>query len=173
MSAPSWPLVVAFTLAEEGGLTDDPGDSGGLTNFGISQAAFPDVDIRNLTRDGAEAIYRSEYWARVQGDDPRMLAGVDLMVFDMAVNAGVKTSAMMLQRCLGVEADGDIGEITLEAVACAVPARLIAALGAAQLAFYQSLPGWAKFGRGWGGRVARRQAEAMTMCNGSTQGAMT
>jgi lysozyme family protein len=172
MSAASWPLAIEFTLTEEGGLTDDPGDSGGLTNFGISQAAFPDVDIRNLTRDGAEAIYRSEYWARVQGDDPRMPTGVDLMVFDMAVNAGVKTSVMMLQRCLGVEADGDVGEVTLEAAACAVPARLIVALGAAQLAFYQNLPGWAEFGRGWGGRVARRQAAA-TMLNGSTTGAMT
>lgn len=168
MTAANWNACVTFTLGEEGGLSDDPGDPGGLTNFGISQRAYPGVDIRNLTRDGAVAIYHRDYWDRVAGD--ALPSGVDLMVFDMAVNAGVGRSAEMLQRCVGVAADGAIGPITLLAVKGSDAVRLIAALGAAQLAFYQALPGWAEFGRGWGGRVARRQATALAMTNSSTTG---
>lgn len=162
MTAANWPLVIDFTLEEEGGLSNDPADPGGLTNFGISQRAYPDVDVRNLTRDGAIAIYRRDYWARIHGD--QLPAGVDLMVFDMAVNAGMASSAKVLQRCLGVDADGVIGETeTLPAALAADAGKLIATLRAAQLALYESLPGWHEFGAGWGGRVARRAAKAYWM----------
>lgn len=162
MSIGNWRGCIAFTLTEEGGLVDEPGDPGGLTNFGISQAAYPGLDIRALTRAGAEDIYARDYWRAVRGDD--LPPGVDLMVFDEAVNAGVGMSAEILQRCLGVTADGVIGtEETVPAVRATEPVGLIKALGAAQLAHYQSLMGWAEFGAGWAGRVTRRQAAALEM----------
>ena len=168
MSGANWPACIAFTLAEEGGLVDAPGDTGGLTNFGISQAAYPALDIRGLTRAGAEAIYRGDYWGAVRGDE--LASGVDLMVFDMAVNAGVARSAEILQRSLGVAADGVIGEaVTIPAARAADAGLLVAALGAAQLAFYESLSGWNEFGRGWGGRVGRRLARAKVMAATTTE----
>lgn len=165
MSIGNWRSAVAFTLVEEGGLVDAEGDPGGLTNFGISQRSYPDVDIRALTADEARAIYRRDYWEKVQGDS--LPVGIDLMVFDMAVNAGVARSAEILQRCLGVTVDGVIGAAeTIPAASRAEAPALIAAMGAAQLAFYQSLPEWDEFGRGWGGRVERRRAEALRMAAG-------
>lgn len=161
MSADHWPACIAFTLGEEGGLTDDVGDPGGLTNFGISQRAYPDLDIANLTAAQAKAIYRRDYWAPLRGDD--LPTGVDLMVFDMGVNAGVRRTAAILQTCLGVAADGAIGPLTLLAARGADDARLIDDLAASQLGFYRSLATWPAFGHGWSGRVARRQTAARAM----------
>lgn len=161
MSAGNWNDCIAFTLREEGGLVDRLGDSGGLTNFGISQAAYPHLDIAGLTPEGAAAIYWRDYWERVAGSD--LPLGVDLMVFDMAVNAGVAQSGMILQRCVGATPDGVIGGATMAAVADTAPTSLVVALGAAQLAFYESLSGWAEFGAGWSARCARRSAEARAM----------
>lgn len=167
MSAANWPACIAFTISAEGGLVDSPDDPGGLTNFGISQAAYPDVDIRGLTAESAAAIYARDFWAPVRGDE--LPAGVDLMVFDMGVNAGVVRSAKILQRCLGVDVDGVIGAMqTLPAARAAAAAELIPALGAAQLAFYESLQGWREFGAGWGERVARRLVRAKAMATAMT-----
>jgi lysozyme family protein len=44
-------------IAIEGGLVNDKNDRGGLTKYGISQKAFPKVDIRNLTIDGAKIYF--------------------------------------------------------------------------------------------------------------------
>lgn len=51
---------IAFVFESEGGLSEDPNDKGGTTKFGISQRAYPNVDIKNLTRQQAELIYRSD-----------------------------------------------------------------------------------------------------------------
>ena len=54
---------LSVTLGHEGSdtITDDPRDPGGLTRWGISAAAHPGVDIRNLTRELAAEIYRTSY----------------------------------------------------------------------------------------------------------------
>ena len=51
--------AIVKTLAKEGGaiFTDDPNDAGGATKYGISQRAYPNVDIRNLTEQQAREIY--------------------------------------------------------------------------------------------------------------------
>ena len=51
-------------LEHEGGYVNDPNDLGGETNFGVSKKAYPDLDIKNLTRDEAKEIYRKDYWER-------------------------------------------------------------------------------------------------------------
>ena len=46
-------------------------------------ANFPDVDIKNLTPDGAAAIYRKHYWDEFRcGELP---PGLDFAMFDAAV----------------------------------------------------------------------------------------
>jgi lysozyme family protein len=117
----------ALVVNVEAGLSTDPNDPGNYTGghvgvgelkgtkYGISAASYPNVDIANLTEDGAKAIYLSDFWNAVQGDGlPWPLA---LLVFDSAVNQGVGTAKVMLQQALGVAADGVIGEATLTAAA--------------------------------------------------------
>jgi lysozyme family protein len=117
----------AFTIVVgvEGGLSLDPTDPGNWTGgkqgvgvlkgtkYGISAAQYPNVDIPNLTLDGAKAIYQSDYWNAVQGDALPWPLG--LYVFDASVNQGQGTARMMMQTALGVQSDGVLGPITLAA----------------------------------------------------------
>ena len=113
MDEKPWQTAIDFVLKYEGGLVDNPSDPGGLTNFGISSRSYPSVDIRNLTREGAEEIYRRDYWDAVHGDElPGPLA---VAVFDSAVNQGAGTAKRMLQISLDVDADGIIGPKTIKA----------------------------------------------------------
>ena len=78
------------TLSFEGGYVNDPVDPGGETKFGISKRAFPDIDIKSLTKPDAIKIYRKEYWDKL--DDILAPTKVKWKVFDMAVNMGVDTA---------------------------------------------------------------------------------
>jgi Glycosyl hydrolase 108 len=63
------------------------GDSGGVTKYGIEVSSHPGVDIRNLTRHGAVAIYASE-WQRYSIEAlPETLA---IAQFDVRVNGGYR-----------------------------------------------------------------------------------
>lgn len=75
-------------------------DTGGLTKFGISQKAHPDIDIANLTPDKAAAIFKSEYWDKINGD--ALPANVQHTAMDAAVNQGVDNANKWLK-----ESDGD------------------------------------------------------------------
>jgi lysozyme family protein len=116
--------AVNWTIDQhEGGLADTKGDHGGLTKYGISKAAHPDVDIANLTRDQAIEIYWNEYWqpSRYEEIQDLKLAG---KVFDEAVNCGSIQANKLLQRAVQrvggdavhIAVDGWIGPVTLAVV---------------------------------------------------------
>lgn len=50
-------------IANEGVLSNHPADKGGLTKYGISQSAYPHLDIANLTLDDCRKIYYADYWS--------------------------------------------------------------------------------------------------------------
>ncbi|MEW8049286.1 MAG: glycosyl hydrolase 108 family protein [Candidatus Thiodiazotropha sp.] len=113
MSFKSFKIALAHVLAMEGGYVNDSNDRGGATNFGISQKAFPDLDIENLTQDQAEVIYREKYWNPVRcGELPGPYA---VTLFDAAVNHGQIPAVRLLQQALRVKADGINGSITQSA----------------------------------------------------------
>jgi lysozyme family protein len=103
-------ISIKTVLENEGGLCNVSGDPGGLTNFGISQRAYPDVDIRNLTAAGAAAIYRRDFW-HYDAVESQLLA---TKIFDMSVNMG-HTAISILQRCVSVMPDGIWGPNTCAA----------------------------------------------------------
>ena len=139
-------------LAEEGGLAHHHRDPGGLTKFGISQRAYPNLDIASLTREQALSIYRADYWMKINGD--ALPTGLDLLVLDTAINMGCLTATMMLQDALGITMDGQIGPITLAHAHQAMPAIL---------GDYCALRAWRyeinrnedAFGKGWFRRLFR------------------
>lgn len=86
--------TVARTLEFEGGL--NPRDTNGTpSNFGINAKANPDVDVMNLTPQGATEIYRKRYWDAIGADklDPRTAH----VAFDTAVIAGPGKAKELLQ----------------------------------------------------------------------------
>ena len=61
--------IIEITLEHEGGYVHDPKDLGGETNFGIAGRFYPDVDIKNLTKEGAKEIYKKDYWDKNKVDE--------------------------------------------------------------------------------------------------------
>ena len=165
----NFPSSLVLVLAAEGGFVDHPSDPGGMTNLGVTQKAWRDwvkrgvdeAEMRSLTPEQVAPMYKSKYWDACKCDDlPR---GVDYAVFDAAVNMGPGRAAKLLQAALGVTADGRIGRATLAAAIAADPSDLIEIFSYEKEAFYQSLPTFEIFGRGWFNRVARVQTDAGKM----------
>lgn len=171
--------ALASVLELEGGYSDDPYDPGGPTNRGITLAVFarfrgvsldavsrPRVieELKAIPEDDVRAIYRSRYWGPAQC--PAMSAGLALFHFDAAVNHGVRASALMLQRALGVDVDGEIGPLTLRAIAKHDQAQLLEDYAAIRRDRYRALPHFWRFGRGWLKRVevAEARAKALVAC---------
>lgn len=164
-------------LTYEGGTVDDPRDPGGRTNQGITQRVYgawlvgqgkAARDVYGMTSAERDAIYRAQYWNRIDGD--RLPVGVDLVVFDGAVNSGVQRSVIWLQRALGIRADGSMGEVTLSAVA-AYPDHdeLIARICARRLAYLKALRTWRTYGNGWSARVALLRQKGQAQATGSIE----
>lgn len=169
----NFPTCDAFTAQSEGGFTDNPADpgnwTGGVVNvgrllgtkYGIAASAHPDIDIPNLTPEAASMIRETQYWYPVNGD--RLPPAFDLMVYDMAVNAGPPRSAKILQGLLSVAQDGVIGMATLAAINARPAASLLQLLLYAQKHFYETLPGFSTFGHGWMTRADQRYAAALKL----------
>ena len=161
--------AINFIFSVEGYVSNSKYDAGGYTKFGIAQKAHPNVDVKNLTLDGAKAIYRRQYWDACRCDDLNPTLALYLM--DFAVNSGVKTAVKGLQKCLNLQVsgkadaplvvDGKIGDKTI-AAANGVPDRLlVAAFHAYRVSFYFGLvkknSTQNKFLRGWMNRLAKLQ----------------
>ncbi|NLT52857.1 MAG: peptidoglycan-binding protein [Ignavibacteria bacterium] len=99
-------------LKYEGGYVNDPSDPGGETNFGISKRSYPELDIRNLTKNQAGEIYFRDYYQRME--IARFVNDrIAWQVFDFGVNAGCARSALTLQKIVGAWPDGVIGVKTI------------------------------------------------------------
>ena len=158
-----------IVLASEGGFVDDPQDAGGATNLGITLETLSGwfghpatiAQVQALTPVAVAPIYQADYWNAAHcGEWP---TGVDLMVFDEAVNQGVGRAIRALQAAVGVAPDGAVGPTTLAAARAADPSATVDAIAAGREAFYRSLPTFPRFGKGWLARVRRTRDAALTM----------
>lgn len=178
MAASSFPTALREVLRWEGGFVNDPRDPGHETNLGITigtAKAFGldmdddgDVDVQDvrlLTPEAAGKVYKAHYWDAIRGDD--LPAGVDLITFDCAVNSGPKRAAKFLQRAVQVKEDGDIGPLTLKAVAGFTPRSIIEVMRLERDIFYRSLPTFKHFGRGWLNRLGGVYARSMALAGRS------
>ena len=166
MAATSFQAALSFTLTAEGGYVDDP--AGGPTNKGVTldtlqsyQHGATVADLKALTDAMAGMIYHHDYWWPVKGD--KLPVGIDLSVFDMAVNAGVHASVVLLQKILAVAEDGDVGPITIAAATAADETWVVNELAWYQLLYYQELADWDEFGDGWTNRTEARQKAALSL----------
>ena len=118
--------------------------------------------MRSLPKSFARQVYRDAYWDAVSGNE--LPPGVDLAVFDMAVNAGPSRAAKLLQRVVGVAEDGQIGPLILAAAErFGDPAKLVAAYTDARMSYYRSLRTWRTFGRGWAKRAKETNDAALKL----------
>ncbi len=169
MAAESWGEAFRALLRHEGGFVNHPKDPGGMTNLGVTRRVWEEwtshpaneADMRGLTPGMVEPLYRERYWRKVRGDE--LPPGVDLAVFDCAVNSGPGRAAMLLQQAIGVWPDGVIGPKTMAAIKAADAKATVDRFCDLRLTFLRGLSTWPTFGKGWERRVedVRRQAKGM------------
>lgn len=158
-------------LKHEGGYVDHPADPGGATNRGVTKKAWEEYvghevskdDIKALTVEDVTPFYRERYWDVCKCD--RLHAGLDYVVFDIAVNSGTGRAAKFLQGAVGVVADGRIGPVTLMSVdnSTLSAAELIDIICNRRVMFWKSLPTFTTFGRGWLRRGEEVRKKALEM----------
>lgn len=153
-----------ITIGHEGGYTTNPKDAGNWTGgkvgvgvnkgtkYGIAANTYPNLDIKNLTLDQAKAIYKRDYWDKAQCD--KLPNGIRFHVFDVSVNSGVSRGIKTLQQALGVNADGIVGNQTINAAKTQNESDLLIKFYSFRISFYTSLNSFSTFGKGWMNRVA-------------------
>ncbi len=168
----------AIVVGSEGGYTDSPADPGNWTGgrvgqgqcsgtkFGISAAAYPNLDISSLSEIAAKLIYQRDFWAKICGS--RLPPALALLTFDAAVNNGVYRAVTWLQAAVQVTVDGVIGPATLAAIAATTDRTdggmmVCADFLAKRLLFMASLPTWGLFGDGWSRRLFRLPYQSMSL----------
>lgn len=142
-------------LRSEGGYSNHSRDPGGMTNLGVTKAVYDEFNgtdadeekMRSLTEKDVRPIYHQNYWSKCKCDD--LPTGVDLMVFDIAVNSGPGRAGKILQRVVGATVDGGIGPQTLGMVEKMEAQDIIRAMQLEREDFYRSLPTFDAFGKGW------------------------
>ena len=156
---------LAIVLEWEGGYSDHPLDKGGPTNHGVTHKTLARWRKRDVTAeevaalglDEARSIYEHYYWQPCRCAD--MPSGVDLLVFDSAVNQGPTNAIKFLQRSLSVSVDGILGPKTLTAVQSADRSKLIQEFAARRAVHYAGLQ--REFWLGWFRRLASVYAAAL------------
>jgi|TARA_S200002703_G_scaffold59808_2_gene51814 lysozyme family protein len=161
-------------LHHEGGYVNHPKDPGGETNMGVTKRVYEkwcmendlqQKDMKDLEFNDVAPIYKENYWDRVKAD--QLPAGLDLCVFDWAVNSGTGRAAKKLQGMIGTTVDGGIGPNTLKALNAYVQIEglesTIATYTDIRQNFYESLSTFDTFGKGWTRRNQETEMEAFKM----------
>lgn len=161
MARDNFEKCLDVVLSHEGGYVNDKNDPGGETNMGISKRSYPNENIKGMTRKRAAEIYKRDFWDAVRGDN--LPAGVDLAVFDAAVNSGPSRAVKWLQRAVEVPQDGKIGPVTMGALVGMPADQVISRIAVHRLAFVQQLGTWGRFGGGWTRRIDDVRMKAIEM----------
>jgi lysozyme family protein len=167
---------LVLVLKSEGGFTTDIHDNGnklpdgraGSTNLGVTQANWEAFVGHPVTWDNMKALnaetvapfYKRKYWDVAHCDE--LPQGLDYLVFDFAVNAGVGRSIKTLQSAIGVTADGSLGPLSLSAINNLDPKLLIERFTDAKEKFYKALNN-PTYEKGWLARVATVEKSALSM----------
>ena len=173
MAAENFDECLKAILKHEGGYVNHPKDPGGMTNLGVTKRVWDDwigstsseEDMRALTPEDVGPLYKKNYWDRVKGD--HLPSGIDLAVFDWAVNSGTGRAAKKLQAMIGTEPDGGIGPNTLRTLDEYIEhhgvENTISNYTEVRQDFYESLSTFDTFGKGWTRRNQGTKHHAIEM----------
>lgn len=138
--------AVEFVLRHEGYYSNDQQDAGGETKFGISKRAYPNLDIKNLSRDDAIDIYKRDYWDKLPAGLP---ANIHCALFDCAVNTGISRAIRLLQAAIKANPDGQWGRLSQTAINKFDSTEILQRFTTERIMFYSALSTFSRFGKGW------------------------
>lgn len=146
---------LSIVIKHEGGYVDHPRDPGGATNLGVTIGTLSQwlgrkatkAEVKALTVEKVKPIYKLIYWEDAGCD--MLPNGVDLAVFDAAVNSGVGRARKWYQ-----------------AGKRETPVATVKAICAVRMSFLRGLGTFGTFGKGWTRRVAEIEAKGVRMAVG-------
>lgn len=153
-----------FILRWEGGYSNDPDDSGGATNKGITIATFRHYyganatiqQLKALTDDQWMHIYLCGFWNPFKADNIANQSVANICV-DWAWASGTGTAIKRVQSLVGVKVDGIVGEQTLSAINNSNQRLLFTRIKSARLRFVEAIvnrdPKQKKYINGWKRRI--------------------
>lgn len=164
-------FAIRIVLEHEGGLTNSPHDSGGLTSYGISLKYIKDEhidingdgkvdknDILQLTQTEADNLYLNDWFRRYHYDKIKDKF-VATKVFDFAVNAGAGRAAKIAKQALNsihgkfFQVNGELDDRSIALINATEPAVMMDALRSEEAKFYRDIVkrnrSLAPFERGW------------------------
>ena len=161
--------AMAKVYEDEGGYSNDAGDPGGPTRYGITihdarmywKSDATADDVRHMPKSIATEIYEKHYAIPLHYND--LPAGVDYAVLDYGINSGISRAARVLQKIVHAPVDGSIGPETVKDALAMDPIKVINAMYDERLAFLRHLRTWPTFGRGWSRRVKEGRSLALSM----------
>lgn len=148
----------------EGGFVNDPDDSGGATNKGVTLATFRSFygssktinDLKTMTDAQWLHIFLNGYWNKCQASKINNQAIANIFV-DWAWASGPVTAIKKVQGLVGTDVDGIVGPKTLAAINGANQEQLFNKIKAARIKFVEDLvkvrPKDKKFLSGWKNRI--------------------
>lgn len=159
--------MVEHILETEGGFVNHKADRGGATKYGVTQGTLSlwlkrlasVDDVRNLTKETAEEVYKSTYYYGPRIDT--LPEALQPQIFDMSINHGPRRAIVLLQDVLNVagytcSSDGVLGPTTrklAEQAYTAMGSYLINAISERRELFYNAIvagdPRQAAFINGW------------------------
>ena len=112
-------ILKPFILKWEGGFVNDPNDSGGATNKGVTLATYRKFkgasasvdDLKAITDEDWDAIFKTMYWDKAKADNINSQSVANLLV-DWYWMSGTK-AIKYVQRLIGTTEDGIVGKQTL------------------------------------------------------------
>lgn len=158
-----------FILAWEGGYANDPADSGGPTNRGVTIATWRlygydkdgdgDIDkddVKLITEyDAVYVVMKPMFWDRVKADQIEDQSVANIIVDWIWMSGFSKIKS--IQKILGVSVDGIVGPKTLRAINSMNGKALFSKIWQARKNFYYShvaaVPKHKKFLNGWMNRL--------------------
>lgn len=148
----------------EGGFVNDPDDSGGATNKGVTLSTFRSFygsnktvdDLKKLTDQQWLYIFLTGYWNKCMASQINNQSIANIIV-DWAWGSGPATAIKKVQALVGTDVDGIAGPKTIAAINKKDPKRLFNAIKSARIEFVENLvklrPKDAKFLKGWESRI--------------------
>jgi lysozyme family protein len=165
---PSFAIAHAPVARIEGGYQRHAADSGNYNSKGklvgtrwgiaapVAEKHFGRVvtrkDMETLSLTVAHKIFKKNFWDKIRASEypDQQVANI---VYDGAVNHGVRWGIKLLQRSIGLREDGIPGPVTMAALHAKSPEQVYYAYFTARKNFYQNIvanrPNQAVFLKGW------------------------
>lgn len=125
---------IKYIQSWEGGYVNDPRDSGGATNKGITIATFRSVfgqsktidDLKKMTDEQWWTVFKTKFWDKYKADNIKD-EWLRYLLVDWLWGSG-KWAITKVQKLLGLNSDGIVGDKTIAAINSKDPKKLFDAV---------------------------------------------